>query len=174
MCLGDCVSSPEECDELDNDCDGETDEEVVWAIDADGDQFSVPLDPGETYTCDDPPVGDQYLYAHEAKGEDCDDADANTYAFDEENPGSCLECIDQDSDGHGEYCVDGPDCDDDPVTGPGCFAEAECEVYYLDGDGDLFGNPDDGIMVFVLALFDSPAVTLFVFSSIFFHGFGSI
>ena len=32
----------------------------------------------------------------------------------------------------------------------------------------------DQYELFVLALFDSPAVTLFVFSSIFFHGFGSI
>lgn len=47
-------------------------------------------------------------------------------------------CIDNDSDGYGQNCLNGPDCDDNLVTGQGCHNT--CSIFYQDGDTDGYGN----------------------------------
>ncbi len=102
------------CDELDNDCDGETDEDAIttWYVDADGDGFGDP--DTEILGCDAPEdaVTDDT---------DCDDEDATAY------PGGTEICdgVDNDCDG---------DIDDD-------LAEDRTE-WYLDADDDGFGDPE--------------------------------
>lgn len=82
-------SASERCDELDNDCDGEIDEDLVevWYQDTDEDGFGDPA--GELDDCD-PPSG----YAPNA--EDCDDDEPASFPGNEE---VCDE-LDNDCDGN--------------------------------------------------------------------------
>ncbi len=103
----------EYCDEVDNDCDGTTDEGAVdqttWYADSDGDGY------GDLWTntdaCDQPSG-----YIEDAT--DCDDTDAATY------PGAVEYCDDHDED------CDGVN-DNDAVDG---------DVWFLDADGDGYGD----------------------------------
>ncbi len=108
----DCVPEDEECDFMDNDCDGLTDED----FDADGDGWT---------TC----------------GGDCDDGDPNTYPGAEElcdgKDNDCDGDIDEgfDKDGDGFRTCDG-DCDDeDDTVYPG--APELCDGKDNDCDGEV-------------------------------------
>ncbi len=91
----------EVCDDLDNDCDGSTDEDAVdagtWYLDNDGDGVGS----AEVTQCDQPTNGVD-------EGGDCDDTDVTVF------PGSAYgeipnDGIDQDCDGN-DFCTD-LDCD---------------------------------------------------------------
>ncbi|MBT3219056.1 MAG: hypothetical protein HN348_08195 [Proteobacteria bacterium] len=107
----------EECDDVDNDCDGQLDEDdaidaSVWYRDGDGDGYADPFT--STVACDAPP--DHYGYAL-----DCNDSDKE---------------INPDAD---ELC-DGLDNDCD-----GIFDETnaiDAPTWYADLDGDGFGDPN--------------------------------
>ena len=102
------------CDEVDNDCDGETDEDstLVWYADEDGDGYgdaevSVEgCDAPQDYVTDDT---------------DCDDAHDDAY------PG-------------GEELCDGLDNDCDGLFDEG--ESFDVETFYQDRDEDGFGDPD--------------------------------
>ena len=103
-------SAPEECDGIDNNCNGDVDENlnITWYLDYDGDGFgdanypSNDCDPGNGYVSND---------------NDCNDLNANAY------PGAEEVCdgIDNDCDG---------DIDSNLTS-----------TYYIDSDGDGFGDP---------------------------------
>lgn len=104
----------EDCDGLDDDCDGTIDEEAVdqltWWADADGDSWG---DPKSTrMACEQPP-------GHVLNDGDCDDTDPET------NPDTPEECngLDDDCDG----VVDDPE-------------ELDTTTYWPDGDGDGYGD----------------------------------
>ncbi len=108
----------EYCDGHDDDCDGEVDEDdavdaLTWNADDDGDGFGDPDD--ELVQCYQP-AG--YV---EDEDTDCDDTDADT------NPGALEYC-----DGHDDDC-DGDIDEDDAV---------DAQTWYLDDDGDSYGDPD--------------------------------
>ncbi|MFH1469957.1 MAG: putative metal-binding motif-containing protein [Pseudomonadota bacterium] len=102
----------EECDGIDNDCDGEVDEDAgtPFYADADGDSFG---DPDSVLNACEPPTG----YVN--NNTDCDDSDVHQY------PGADEFCNGEDDDCDGET-------DEDPVDGG---------TWYADGDGDGFGVP---------------------------------
>jgi len=104
----------EVCDGIDNDCDGDTDEEgdEVWYADADRDGFG---DPTATTTACTPPAG----YVEDDS--DCDDTDAAI------NPEAAEVCdgVDNDCDGG---------VDEEGATGG--------DTWYIDADGDGYGDPD--------------------------------
>jgi len=106
----------EECDGIDNNCDGVIDEGLgqgTYYADADGDGFG---DAATAVTTCSPGPG----YA--ANGDDCDDTQATA------NPDATEVC-----DGIDNNC-DGLVDDDDPTTDPLTFTE-----WYADADGDGFG-----------------------------------
>ena len=109
----------EVCDDLDNDCNGVVDDDAVdastWYADADGDGHGAAAYTAEA--CDAPP---QYV----AVDTDCDDADAGV------NPDATEVC-----DGLDNNC-DG-DTDEDTA--------ADASTWFLDADGDGYGDPADGI-----------------------------
>ncbi len=104
----------EQCDELDNDCDGSVDEEVVdvdWYLDADSDGWA---------SADGAPVVDcrQPSPSHTTQTGDCDDALDTVY------PGAV------------EYCDDlDRDCDGDATAGA-----VDPARWYADADDDGFGD----------------------------------
>ena len=102
----------EECDELDNDCDGEIDEEVgsLWYFDSDLDYFG---DPNNSILSCTQPEGYTSMWG------DCDDTDSYAY------PGAI------------EYC-DYVDNNCDGVIDEGSAADAL--IWYADSDGDGFGD----------------------------------
>jgi hypothetical protein len=91
------------CDEVDNDCDGEFDENILtWYPDADGDGYGDPSSP--VVTCD-PPSG------WVTDGTDCDDQDADIHPGAEE---ICADHLDNDCDGFADEIWAGwPDADGD-------------------------------------------------------------
>jgi hypothetical protein len=108
-------AAEELCDEIDNDCDGSTDEDaldaITWYADADEDGFgdaSVSLD-----SCEQPSG-----YGTDAT--DCDDSDADTHP-----------AADEYCDGHDDDC-DG-DVDEDSAV--------DAETWYADVDADGYGDP---------------------------------
>jgi hypothetical protein len=102
----------ERCDGLDNDCDGSIDEALteLWYADSDGDGYG---DPWSTLESCDPGSG------WVAIGDDCDDADAAIH------PAATELCDEADND------CDGSVDEDDA---------ADAATWYLDGDGDGFGD----------------------------------
>ena len=186
-CSGDCddsnpsiyLNAPENCNGLDDDCDGSTDEGVdssapidapTWYADADGD-----LEGGLAVSmvqCTQPS-------GYVSNSTDCDDADAllNTSDTDGDGTSSCAgDCNDDDAtlnlldaDGDGMDSCSG-DCDD---SNPSIYLNApencnglddDCDgstdeedaidksEWYADGDGDGFGN--GGVSLFAC---DQPA-----------------
>ena len=114
---GEGLSNPgqtEVCDDIDNDCDGDTDEGLIstYYIDYDGDGYG-----SDSYTVDTCSAPTGYV----DDDSDCNDAAASAY------PGAS------------EYC-DGLDNDCDGDTDEsGALDEI---VWYADGDIDGFGDPD--------------------------------
>jgi len=117
---GDAAISPgasEQCDSVDNDCDGTVDEDdavdaTTWTIDADGDGYGSSTGSYTTTACSQPS-------GYVADATDCDDFDGDT------NPGGRELCdgVDNDCDGDvDEYAMD-------------------LLTWYLDADGDGYGDP---------------------------------
>ena len=114
---GEATTNPdavEYCDDLDNDCDGETDDNLdgVWYADADADGYGDPDAP--EVACD----GSGGLVAI---AEDCDDSNSGIH------PDALEVCNGFDDDCDGEADVDA----DDATT------------FYADDDEDGYGDPDD-------------------------------
>ncbi len=112
-------SASEYCDDVDNDCDGLTDESdsldaTTWFLDADGDGYAG--NDGSTVACTAPD-------GYQAYSLDCDDASASIH------PGADEACdgIDNDCDG----AIDDDDIDS-VLTGT--------TTWYLDRDGDGYGD----------------------------------
>ena len=111
-------AATEVCDEIDNDCDGKTDDTgsadaPTWYHDGDGDGYGDP---------DDDEVACEVPTDHVSNAEDCDDSDADVSPDDTE---LCNE-IDDDCDG----TVDEADADD-------------AVDWYADADGDGYGDADN-------------------------------
>ena len=106
----------EDCDEVDDDCDGTVDEGLAtttWYADADGDGFG---DPDSSLDVCHEPSG----YVTETG--DCDDTDRTTYQ------GADERCDEVDN-----------DCDDT------IDEDADVEWLWEDADGDGYGNPDSRV-----------------------------
>ncbi len=165
-CGGDCDDTNssinpdaiEVCNGEDDDCDTEVDEGVklIYHPDTDSDGFG---DPGITALGCTPPSG------YVSDGSDCDDSNAAINpgatevcnAADDNCDGTTDEGFDSDSDG---YTTCGGDCNDtDSTINPGapelcngkdddCDTETDegvLQVFYLDSDGDGFGDIDTTI-----------------------------
>jgi hypothetical protein len=128
---GDASINPdavEECDTIDNDCDGDIDDDdddvdtstaPTWYEDSDGDGEGVSSSTVEA--CEQPS-------GFVSNTDDCDDSDDAIYTSATE---VCDE-VDNDCDG----AIDDADSDVDTTTG---------STWYADDDSDGFGNPDDYI-----------------------------
>jgi len=110
------------CDGLDNDCDGETDEQVgtTFFVDADGDGWGDEASPFEA--CEIP-------QGHADRAGDCDDSDASI------NPTGSEVCNGVDDD-----CDELVDDDDDSLD------LDSTETWYGDHDGDGYGTADDPLV----------------------------
>ena len=112
--------SPEVCDDIDNDCNGDIDDGLplfTYYVDVDDDGYGNPND--SILICEDEvPMG------YSTISKDCNDNDAAI------NPDSPEICDDIDNDCNGEI--------DD---------ELPLFTYYLDMDADGFGNPNDSILI---------------------------
>ncbi len=139
-CLDEILPSEEVCDEVDNDCDGQVDEEVLstFYADADGDGFGDPDDTTEACSA---PTG------YVDNSDDCDDTDADRY------PGNSETCdgVDNDCDGtadNGAEATFYADSDGDGFGDPDDTTEAcSAPTGYVDNsddcdDTDASINPD--------------------------------
>ncbi len=104
------------CDDLDNDCDGETDEaaDLSWYLDEDGDGYGSQ----SSVTACEQPSGTS------DNAEDCDDADPATH------PGADEACDGVDNDCDGEIDEEGG---------------SDASTWYADDDFDGYGDPDDSL-----------------------------
>jgi hypothetical protein len=125
-------SAEDRCDELDNDCDGDTDEDApTWYTDADGDGYGDPATPVTSCTQPSGTVEDDT---------DCDDGDLLTHPGASERwyDGQDQDCdggsdYDQDGDGYDSDSYGGTDFDDmDPDSHPGALEVIDG----VDNDGD--------------------------------------
>jgi hypothetical protein len=114
----------EVCNEIDDDCDGDADDAdgsldfstaTTWYADADGDGYG---DPAATALSCDAPSG--YL----SDNADCDDGDAAV------NPAATEVCNEIDD-----------DCDGDTDDADGSLDATTGDTFYIDADGDGFGDP---------------------------------
>jgi len=136
----------EACDEIDNDCDGEVDEDVVYRdvfVDADGDGFGD--DGSVEQTCE--PTGDGYA----DQGGDCDDTAPEVF------PGAPEICDGLDSDcdglvgpseedGDGDGVPECDDCNDEDVTVyPGAPELCGTEDKDCDGEAPLTDPCDEAL-----------------------------
>ena len=166
----------EVCDDLDNDCDGEADEEllIAWYLDRDGDGFGDPnfqsqsCFPSPGYVPNDLDCDDEREEVHPNSIEICDGLDNNC---DQNIDEGVLQefFVDTDADGYGDSlqtvmaCASeegvtqiSGDCDDsNPLVYPSATEvcddlDNDCNgtiddninvVWYLDADGDGFGDP---------------------------------
>ncbi|MEQ1568862.1 MAG: putative metal-binding motif-containing protein, partial [Myxococcota bacterium] len=151
--------NPEVCDDLDNDCDDDIDEGLLfvsWWPDVDGDGYGNTL-AVPTTTCDGPPLG----LPRVANGDDCNDSNAFVNPSEAEAicdglDNDCLTQTDDTPDDDGDGIPVCSDCDDgDAENFPGnsevCDgADNDCDgdeddglmfvQYYLDNDGDGYGT----------------------------------
>ena len=167
-------AQPEICDGRDNDCDGDVDEEaqpVTWYRDADGDGYGSALSgttvscapvPGSSVLgtdCDDTRRGRSPLARESCNGLDDDCDGIATF------PVGGGDTEDDDGDGVPDLRCPrvGADCDDrDPATYPGatelcderdndCDGMIEAALipadWYLDRDGDGWGDGDSAVIV---------------------------
>ncbi len=155
----------EECDGVDNNCDGEIDEDgavdaTTWYADGDVDGWG---DEGEAVESCELPFG----YAAEAGDCDDDDGDVNPGADEEcdEIDNDCDAATDEgfDEDGDGFLSCDGDCDDDDAAVNPdadelcdgidnncdGLFDGADAVdrgTFYADDDDDGYGDPDAAVL----------------------------
>ncbi len=154
--------APEQCDGVDNDCDGDIDEDVqeLFFADEDGDGYGV--ESSTTWSCILPEgyaavagdCDDQDPAVHPGAEEVCDGRD-NDCDVDIDEQVLDLFYVDGDGDGYGTeqdavqacdapegYVLEAGDCDDtDPQVNPGASEVCNGE------DDDCDGTPDDGLTV---------------------------
>ncbi|MCB9779259.1 MAG: hypothetical protein H6742_11900 [Alphaproteobacteria bacterium] len=121
-----CDGADNDCDDLIDDADTDTDETtmVTWYLDEDGDGFGV--EDETALQCDDPSTDDE-SWARQAR--DCDDGDAAI------NPTAAEVCDDADVD---ENC-NGTADDDDSTT-----SSSSKTTWYRDQDEDGYGDRSTG------------------------------
>jgi len=133
------------CDEVDNDCDGDTDEPTAadaptWYEDADADGYGLA---SSTQSACEEPSG------YSALSTDCDDTDSGIYPGAEE---TWYDGTDADCDGESDYDADGDGFDSDDWSGSDCDdteatihtdATELCDDVDNDCDGDIDTDAED-------------------------------